>query len=251
MTIFEFSADLSNAPKYRTVHALLIHILHGRVGTSNTSVVTAHRVFEGERCSQIGAGRLLSPNEQQTLVSALDCDTQPDTFFIDPELLWHGRRCLGWVAMRRRRLMWYRSGTRTERWCVPWPSIVMNVVGRSLFVGALNNDERPRLDTPVFHAPLMNVSSRGSLCAGTASMPLGCTQADRPAYENILYDTAFSHVTHANTLTLPERLEVDTVAHARFWRSLHRARADTFPIEALVPMNLTLSQWMNQTGALT
>jgi hypothetical protein len=75
-------------------------------------------------------------------------------------------------------------------------------------------------------------------------LPRGQRLADRAGFEAAVFDTAFTHVNQPLTLRQPEDAEATTAQHVRFWTQLARQGVQRFPVRRLVPLDLTLSEWL-------
>ena len=127
---------------------------------------------------------------------------------------------------------------------VPWPPLLFVAREQRLWCAALAEDARPEPETPLFHAPLMNVDTKGEVCLGTAEVPPDCAIESHAAWEAVVCDTNFAHVNHRQTLQVPGAREVGTEAHFAFWQTLHE-RAH-FPTDALVPLRSTGQRWVEE-----
>ena len=69
---------------------------------------------------------------------------------------------------------------------VPWPPLLFLAVRHTLYCAALAHADRPEPETPLFHAPLMNIDAQGAVCLGTAETPPTCSldqyAGGRPRY---------------------------------------------------------------------
>jgi PRTRC genetic system protein B len=119
---------------------------------------------------------------------------------------------------------------------VPMPGLVLSVAS-SWQVAAVRGGARPQPDTPLYFAPLPNVSSRGMLCLGTTDR----LHYEQALDENIVWSTfwgsAFTgHSTNGKSRKHPEDVR----------RLLHELMGQlSFPEDDLVPMGLSLAEWVN------
>jgi PRTRC genetic system protein B len=133
---------------------------------------------------------------------------------------------------------------------VPWPRllIVTNTNGK-MAVAALKGNRRPTARTKLYHAPLMNVSSNGAVCTGSASVPLECGVEDIASWESVMFDTAFSHVNNPATFRLDRKKEITTKLNLRFWQSLSKQKVESFPNDRLLPMRNSLENFIGGFSA--
>lgn len=155
-----------------------------------------------------------------------------------------------------------RQGDRTFVLRAPWPALVLAVREQQFYVAALARNRRPTPNTPLYHAPLMNVGASGRVCTGNAELPPAVGLDALAGWEAVLTDTYFTHVNHPRTVHLepPAAPATETAPpppstapgaanthpHLHFWRELARARAIRFPKTALAPMGTTLQQFFNR-----
>lgn len=244
MSIFQH-AEFREA-RVRTVQAMLVHERDEAHYGGRAYFVTTHRVHETAAGPVIGEGRLLDGEDQHALAELLqDQPATADGNFLPPEVLSLSAQRMAWVVPGRVRPMYFRMEGKTERCLVPWPNLVFRVVAGHLALAAIVGSRRPRIGTPLYHAPLMNTYATTLLCTGTAEVPSGATLPDRAGYERAVFATNFSHTNHGATLRMAGVREVSDAAHVRFWRGLHRAGATRFPREALVPLGVKLGAWLH------
>jgi len=191
----------------------------------------------------IGAGRPFAHRDLQEWLALLA--GQPDraaVAWLPSTVLAHGPDFTVWWRPARVGPMGFllqgqRFGVR-----VPWPPLLFVAREQRLWCAALAEDARPEPETPLFHAPLMNVDASGQVCLGTADVPPDGTLAYCTDWEAALCATNFTHVNHRQTLRVPGAREAGTEAHFAFWQRQHeRAR---FPTDALVPWRSTGLRWV-------
>jgi PRTRC genetic system protein B len=238
--------DGPEPPSLRAVQALIVHESHRAQDSRRDFAFTTHAIQHTERGVQIGAGRLLSLEDQQALLNILLGSLSGESGYLPPEVLCHSPAQLAWYVPGRMRPMWFRDGTHTRRFKVPWPTLVFRVREGRLALAALSAARRPKAQDRIFHAPLMNVFEDTHLCVGNTKLPKGWTLADRLGYEKTVFDTAFTHVNHEHTLKRPKQAPVTTAEHLRFWRELAREGARGFPARALTPLTERLGPWLGE-----
>lgn len=213
---------------------------------SRLSMVTEHSIMgdANGRRPLIGPGKAL---EQASLAKAF-AEMQGEKVLehthsgvLPANVLQFDQTKLTWWVKGRRRAMWlaeYRgSHNRTRRLMVPWPSLVFHVSKqRGLSVFAIRGYRRPGERSRLYHAPLGNIYRDGRVCLGNAK-PGDLGLGSIPVWEEAIFDTRFAHINHEHTLTAKacerKRDDISETAHRRFWRKLHRQRAERFPAEAL------------------
>jgi PRTRC genetic system protein B len=114
---------------------------------------------------------------------------------------------------------------------VTWVPLLFIAKPKKLHVFALGSSERPTLETPLYNAPLYNVSGDGSVCVGASvNLPSVLSPSRIPELERAVYDTNFSHVSHAG-LTHHEN------GHYGYWKSMVGPRLKSVPVGLLVSAN--------------
>jgi PRTRC genetic system protein B len=158
--------------------------------------VTQHEVREGS----LGPGRVVSlkgVGERFARMTRSDAPCLlPDNVFVS------NGRMFAWVTTSRHAPMWFSINGRQWAHRVDWPHLLWIAYKDRprLRVFALGRASRPRLDTVVYHAPLMNIGSDGSLCEGTARLPRRMDESRLADIESCIYDSNFTHVNHDKTL---------------------------------------------------
>lgn len=223
------------------------------------AMATAHAVEANANGTPIvGPGRPMSASDEQHLLDILTHRESVAGIEIFPDtILYQDRDTVVWWLPPKVRAMHLRdfgTGLRTIK--THWPNLVAVVRGRTLHLLACAGTSRPGATTPVFHAPLGNVHADSRVCTGSAKLPLGQRIADLPAWEGVVFDTAFTHVNHEDTLARPRkpgragRSRRDSILHAdaAFWLTRDGLR-DPFPDAMLHPLGGTLGEWLARFAA--
>jgi len=121
---------------------------------------------------------------------------------------------------------------------VPHPGLVFAVVKGSWYVFALTGTERPKLDTPLCHAPYFNVYDDGLICAGSAARPKGIAAGAIPQWEAAFFDSEFTHINGGKKKASHPRGEY------AMWKELLDGAYPKFPVEYLVPQESTIEGLM-------
>lgn len=209
---------------------------------SNTVVcVTRHEVI-GHR---IGPGVNLDLGAARELLESLAFEQMETTRQLLPaNLLAEASGFLLWWTPAQRRPMWIMRNTQLVRLLVPWPSLLFRVSIQGLHVAALAGCERPQEETPLYHAPLMNIYASGSLCFGNIAKPAVSLNA-LDEWEATIFDTRFTHTNHEQVLLWQKPPKDSTSALFRLWRKLDRESAVHFPEHRLAPMNRSVGDWLH------
>ncbi|MCB1821861.1 MAG: PRTRC system protein B, partial [Candidatus Competibacteraceae bacterium] len=191
----------------------------------------------------IGAGRPFTHRDLQGLLGWLaEQPARPTVRFLPPTVLAHGEDFTAWWQPARIAPMWFLLQGQRYGFRVPWPPLLFLAVRHTLYCAALAQADRPDAETPLFHAPLMNIDAQGAVCLGTAEVPPDHAIHRCSEWEAAVYATNFSHVSHAQTLQIKGEQTVNSEQHFQFWQALHGRKR--FPSTALAPMHRTLQGWL-------
>lgn len=85
----------------------------------------------------------------------------------------------------------------------PTPGLVFVAKEQTMFVYAVKGDARPTADTPLYHAPYMNVWENAQLCVGSMPLPDSTMAESVATWENAFWGSNFSHPNHPKPLNYP------------------------------------------------
>lgn len=147
-----------------------------------------------------------------------------------------GRDYLVWYAKPQKRCVWFKCKEFGDvSGPVDHPGLVFIVSKNQWYVFAINGDERPTADTPLFVAPYFNVWDGGHICIGNLDLPKGNMRFDTAAWEECFFRSYFTHPNvHTNGGLTKYRGGIFAL-----WRALLKGRV--FPQKSLVPYDQTLS----------
>lgn len=235
-----------------TTHALLFHCRK-----SVLAAVTAHEVSAAARGkgAALKPGRPLTPEDEAAILSLLQSQRVTTKLTILPgNVLFADADLSVWHEPSVVRPMHFMREGRQHTILTRWPSLVMAVRGRTLHVVALDTDDRPAAETPIYHAPLANVYGNTSVCTGSAQRPPNAEIAMIPSWNAVIYDTCFTHDNHTNVLRLPLKRAKRKSASAtgpdgndkamRFWLA-RESNIAPFPNETLNPLGMSLAEWVD------
>jgi len=119
------------------------------------------------------------------------------------------------------------------------PNLLFHVSGRNLYVAALPDGQRPTLETNLLRAPYYNVSAEGQVCQGSMNGPRENRPEALGQWERAFFQSAFTHpqggafqiTSHPN-------------GHSGLWLEQSEQPHAEFPVQRLVPMKMTLNQWL-------
>ncbi|HFG1572347.1 TPA: hypothetical protein ACGFXZ_001316 [Vibrio cholerae] len=136
---------------------------------------------------------------------------------IPQNVLLESDRLLVWHTPATKCPMWYRmSGTHPKALRnVTWTPLlfVLNKHRETLYVFALESDERPTLDTMTYYAPLANVFDSHYLCQGSAPLPKQLSSSNIQEIQDTLYMSAFDGFKHSLAIKLSD----DIPDQRAFW----------------------------------
>lgn len=155
----------------------------------------------------------------------------------DPRILAIGANSILWYAAPHRAEIFFSCLTKALMRCsgkkFPYPGLVFLARKNTLRVFAVKS--RPNLKTPLYHAPLWNISN-GAVC-----LPWGVRNDESHSideWEKIFFTSAFSHP----GLT-------DKVSRTRYEKlvpALIRSKARKFPSGELIPANITIQNLIEE-----
>lgn len=179
-----------------------------------------------------------SPVTQQALMNVMG--KLADKYLLNTDLLPENI-----LAFSPRHMMWWRPAGHSPVFfnnkelgkksaSVPHPALLFMVVEGTWSVWALSESRRPTLSTPLFHAPYFNVYDDGRICVGSASIPDRLSPSTIPTWESAFFDSEFTHVNG----------QKKKIAHVNgeyaFWKEMLNGAYQEFPLDLLVPMNITV-----------
>ncbi len=181
--------------KSQSGYAVTRHEFHGERMQSGVIVDTDAVIKELEK--------IKDTNETaKQLEEQKDANSAPVSKYslLPQNVLLENDRLLVWHTPAVKCPMWYRvSGTQPKALHnVTWTPLlfVLNKNRETLYVLALESDERPTLESITYYAPLANVFERHSLCQGSAPLPKQLNSGNLKAIEDTLYMSAFDGFKH-------------------------------------------------------
>lgn len=213
-----------------------------------TQYVTKHDVVHaGKGAPSLGPGRPLDRATLAALLAAAGRDVGLSGW-VDPRVLYIGPELVVWHTEEQRRTMFFKCERDKDvgqlRNCAglaPQPPLVWAVRGTDWYVWATRTIRgAPDADTQLYQAPYLNVYDDGGICTGNARVPRHLSTEAIDGFEKAFYDSRFTHPNAARLTDHPSGIY-------GLWRDLldHSDEEGlvvslSFPIETLVPLNLTL-----------
>lgn len=222
-------------------------------GTKNggMSFATIHPVTQNEsNAPVIGAGRPMDEKALKRIASELLSTLRIKSGILPSNVLSVGGSHIVWWSPPSRRT--YFFNTRESEGSVNvgkrcgeafTPGLVFVVRDGSMSLFAVKGTVRPDANTPLFHAPLMNIYVDGKLCSGTMAKPQSTLGDSIGDWEKSFWEAAFSHPNH------PKAVNYKGGIHA-FSIDLLEGRFRKFPERFLRPMNITLQDVVDEIDGL-
>ena len=107
---------------------------------------------------------------------------------------------------------------------------------QNLKIFALESDERPDENTPIFHAPFFNVYENGNVCMGTVDVKIkNSTTLEEftESWENYFFNSYFSHLMNSHNPIKGNCVNL--------WKNLIETN-ETFPTDQLIKNNKILKE---------
>ena len=218
-------------------------LIYGADGARHDSMLyaTVHPVIcsGGNSTPMIGAGRALDRGQLRNVCSRLVKSARVRSGILPEGVLSVGLDFVVW---------WQRPGLRTHFFdcrvsdgasvgkrsgVAPAPGLVFVAKKKELWVYAVRGNERPTADTPLFHAPLMNVWKDGRVCTGSMQIPESSLAQAVADWERSFWDSNFSHPNHDKVVKYAGGIH-------KFSIDLLDGKFKRFPARVLRPMEKTL-----------
>lgn len=183
---------------------------------------------------EIAPGRPMTTGDLQKLVKSLAPKDRPELVWQDDCVLAKGLNRMIWWTPKMTRPMFFNTSSKAKKTfdgsaICPVPAMVWMTVGAILYVYAIEGNERPRPDTPLYQAPLFNVWASGQVCMGTAKAPEEGKRSQTKEWEKTLFVSVFTHP----NFTEKDRL-VRGISPQAFWQDMVKSPLTDFPEKRLV-----------------
>lgn len=222
-------------------HALL---LYGGAKTMNRAMVTIHTVARGPGRYVLLPGKPASAPALHQLLSRFNPSIACQGL-LPANLLRHAPGELLWHCPSRVEPIFFQtsqselnamSGKRVRH-----PHLLFHLSRRNLHVAALPDDRRPTLETDLLRAPYYNVSANGHVCQGSMNGPQEIRPESVGQWERAFFRSAFTHA-HGSAFQITSH----PGGHAGLWQERSEQPHAEFPVNQLVPMKMTLRQWLTE-----
>lgn len=195
---------------------------------ADATVVTRHPVEDGV----IRNGQFITFQDSLKLFKSMS-KTENVQGFIQANVLVDNDDYLVWHTPSQTRSMWFRvQASKPRRNLVKWPNLLFKVSksGNQFYVFALASSTRPTLTTPIYLAPLMNISDDGSLCRGTAEFRGQVIPENIDKFESVVFNSNFTHVNYRN---VGSSFYTDNQEHMRFWLNKDKSQSRVYAREMI------------------
>jgi PRTRC genetic system protein B len=125
------------------------------------------------------------------------------------------------------------------------PHLLFHVTRRNLYVAALPDARRPTLETKLLRAPYYNVSAEGQVCQGSMNGPRENRPEAITKWEHAFFRSAFTHAQGGAF-----QMTSHPGGHSGLWLEQAGQPNGEFPVQHLVPMKMTLNQWLTEHSGL-
>lgn len=221
--------------------AMLIHHCASS-GAVDLTVHPIHYLKNGEQA--IGEGCLLGAEEKAEIVNILNNDCQQSFSLLNDKVLARTPYALAWWMPKGPREITFREedGNALVSFVVTFPTVVGAYVRGQLYFAVTKGGKssRPEHDTPLFHIPLPNLYAGGVFCRGNAQLPATAHDANLPAWQSFVFETVNTHI--GNIKPLRNHATMSDIIES--YREAEESKR--FPVSQLVPMGLTLSEWLER-----
>lgn len=148
----------------------------------------------------------LTVKEAQGLVKALDTRKAAAKVFLKPKgLLPSGVLHLNpaengsvvWYTKPMRKMLHFKDDLGLPSCELPLPALVWAADKQHLHIFALKGKGKPRLNTPLYHAPFFNLYRKGNVCMGSVDVHISASaslEEFTSSWENYFFGSYFSHL---------------------------------------------------------
>ena len=139
-----------------------------------------------------------------------------------------------WLTRGQKRPMLFTEKLSIPNGSAEVPPLLWCANRQGMKIFALDSDERPNEDTPLFHAPFFNVYESGSVCMGTVDINIkksASLEEFISQWEHYFFNSYFSHLVNSHNPIKGNCVNL--------WKGLIQNQG-SFPKEVLVNSNLTL-----------
>ncbi len=139
-----------------------------------------------------------------------------------------------WFTRGQKRPLLFTDSLSIPNGSAEIPPLVWCANKQGMKIFALDSDDRPNEETPLFYAPFFNVYENGSVCMGTVDVNIKKSASLEDfitQWENYFFNSYFSHLMNSHN-----PIKGNCVG---LWKDLIQHQKP-FPMEILINSNLTL-----------
>jgi len=223
--------------------AILLH----REKSSNAIEVTSHDVIslEGNHHSgnsyTLGAGQLFGP-EQKTELSNLLAgeETKESLSLIDSRVIAQTSYAIIWWMPAQVRTITQRKSHKKHQFTIKTPNAIGAMCRGDLYVAAYKGKAaRPEADTPLFRAPLSNLTSDLQFCMGNIRIPKDISTKHIETWTDAIWSSTNTHLGRSPLQGINNA--DDFIAILSDYHNTKR-----FPNKRLVALNTTVAELLGQ-----
>ena len=190
-------------------------------------------------------GHPLTVKEAQRLSKSLNIQNKKDKDFlkpkgiISPNILHINSSEIGkvvWFTKSQERELFFVKNLNIQNGKANIPPLLWVANKQNLKIFALENNERPDENTPIFHAPFFNVYENGNVCMGTVDVKIKNSSSLEEfieSWENYFFNSYFSHLMNNHNPIKGNCVNL--------WKNLIETK-ESFPIAQLIINNKILKE---------
>lgn len=230
-------ADLGDDATLALKKAILVYArTNGDYSSDAQAFATLHDLRPGDGDHpELAPGRLLTREDLETLYKALR-GTQ-SLAYLPPHVLAASPDGVAWHEPAQERTMFFQTqdaSLNAITGAYPQPALLWIYDGPRLDVFALDSDDRPALDSPLYQAPYYNTYESGNVCVGSTPLPKHHDPNRVSEISGAFFQSAFTHASGRQ-----RHYRNFGGSHSELWQ--HVRELARFPTEYLVPAEKTLA----------
>ncbi|WHF51909.1 PRTRC system protein B [Chryseobacterium gotjawalense] len=212
--------------------------------TESPNSETYVEYFDMDKCGSPVNAHPLTVREAQRLSKTLNIQNKKDKDFLKPKGIissnilfidsFENGKVI-WFTKEQERDLFFVKNLNIPNGKANVPPLLWIANKQNLKIFALECDERPDENTPLFHAPFFNVYENGNVCMGTVNVKIknsASLEEFTESWEHYFFNSYFSHLLHQNPI------KGNCVNR---WKKQIETK-DLFPKEILVKNNRTLKE---------
>ncbi|WP_330441463.1 PRTRC system protein B [Flavobacterium sp. C4GT6] len=186
----------------------------------------------------------LTVREAQNLAKALDTREQAGKAFLHPEGILpenvlhldpSDNGSVVWYTKPQRQKLYFAESLSLANGTIALPALLWKATKKELQLFALKSKTKPKVETPLYHAPFFNLYQKGNVCMGNVNVAIksaATLEEFITAWQGYFFESYFSH--HIN--------EHNPVGVNLFnlYKELMADPEKPFPTDTLRPTPLTL-----------